>query len=111
MHDRECIYELRSFSHTFLDRLLMMEDTLFILPHELKSCYLTFRHVWNTWGKTNNTLAHDSVFCKQFPPTMGFPTKRKNEPNNYVASIVKKNVIFWEVCPEACRRHVQWDHC
>ena len=45
--------------------------------------------------------------------TKGFPTQRKNEPNNFVASVVSENHTLWEICPEECRPkdHLDWTHC
>ena len=89
------------------------------------------RYVWN-WAKASS-ISHDSYTCKNYPRTKGFPTQRKNEPNNFVASgkselynfvlfklififlllVVAENHTLWKVCPKACRpkNHPDWEHC
>ena len=70
-------------------------------------------YVW-PWAK-EDAMEHDSYSCNLFPNSIGFPTERKDEPENFVGSIVNFNVKnhLWTVCPEECRRkdHPEWDHC
>lgn len=69
------------------------------------------KYVW-PWAK-KVSIGHDSYTCRSYPYTKGFPTQRKNEPNNFVASVVSENHTLWEVCPEECRpkNHLDWIHC
>ena len=73
--------------------------------------YFFFRYVW-PWAK-RVSIGHDSYTCHSYPYTKGFPTQRKNEPNNFVASVVSENHTLWEICPEECRPkdHKDWTHC
>ena len=70
-----------------------------------------FRYVW-PWAK-KSSISHDAYTCKNYPNTRGFPTQRKNEPNNFVASVVAENHTLWKICPKACRprNHLDWTHC
>jgi hypothetical protein len=79
-----------------------------LLIHTVKTC----RYVW-PWAK-ENSLQHDSYSCHSFSGTRGFPTKRRNETNNFVASVYNENMYIYEECPVKCRRegHIQdWTHC
>jgi len=69
------------------------------------------RYVW-PWAK-KTSISHDSYTCKNYPRTKGFPTQRKNEPNNFVAAVVAENHTLWKTCPPACRpkSHPDWEHC
>jgi len=69
------------------------------------------RHVW-PWAK-RLSIGHDSYTCESYPYTKGFPTQRRNEPNNFVASVVNENNTLWKECPKKCRpqEHLDWIHC
>jgi hypothetical protein len=58
-------------------------------------------------------MSHDAYLCANYPDTRPFPTERKNEPNNFVASVVNQGNVLWEECPERCRPkdHPEWLHC
>ena len=58
-------------------------------------------------------MQHDSYFCKRYSGTRAFPTRRKNETNNFVATVVAENMYIWEKCPEKCRprEHPDWEYC
>ena len=51
--------------------------------------------------------------CHIYPNTIGFPTERKDEDNNFVAAVVTDNATLWQKCPRKCRRkgHMDWEHC
>ena len=52
--------------------------------------------------------------CHAYPNSIGFPTARKNEKNNYVAAIVSNEDKLWEKCPTKCRREGHendWEYC
>ena len=68
------------------------------------------KYIWNTWGK-RSSVQHDSYLCEQFPGSIGFPTKRLMEPNNYIASVVKERDFMKKRCPVKCRRHEDWIYC
>ena len=71
----------------------------------------SFRYVW-PWAK-DISIAHDSYLCKNYPFTKAFPTQRRNEPNNFVGSVVSENANLWQECPKECRpkNHLDWIHC
>ena len=55
-----------------------------------------------------------SFRCNVYPNSIGFPTERENETNNYVAAIVSNEDRLWEKCPEECRREgrvSEWEYC
>ena len=43
--------------------------------------------------------------------TVGFPTKRPMEPNNFVAAVVKRNATLAVKCPAKCRRNPEGEYC
>ena len=43
-----------------------------------------------------------------YPGSIGFPTRRKKERGNYIAS---NNSTMWFKCPEKCRRQPEWTYC
>lgn len=69
------------------------------------------RYVWK-WAK-KDALQHDAYSCKIFPGTVGFPTQRRNESNNFIASVYSQNMYLWEKCPYKCRpkEHKDWEYC
>lgn len=69
------------------------------------------RYIW-PWAKWT-AVSHDAYFCKQFPRTTPFPTRRKNSTNNFVAAIVEAGDWLVQECPEACRPpgHRDWTTC
>ena len=69
------------------------------------------RHVW-PWAKFV-AMQHDSYTCHLYPHTIGWPTQRRNEPNNFVASVTSDNATLWTKCPKKCRRkgHMDWEYC
>ena len=69
------------------------------------------RHVW-PWAKFV-AMQHDSYTCHLYPHTIGWPTRRRNEPNNFVASVTSDNATLWTKCPKKCRRkgHMDWEYC
>lgn len=68
------------------------------------------KHVWLTWGK-KSSFQHDSYTCDKFPGSVGFPTPRIMEPNNYVASVFMDGEMISKKCPKRCRRHPNWIYC
>ena len=72
---------------------------------------LTVRLVWS-WA-VKKAMQHDSYMCKNYPISRPFPTQRKMEPNNFVASVVSENATLWKRCPKACRPkdHPDWEYC
>lgn len=68
------------------------------------------KYVWHPWGRASS-VQHDSYLCKYFPGSIGFPTRRKMEPNNYVASVWKDGEQIAKKCPKECRRHPDWIYC
>ena len=68
------------------------------------------KYVWNTWGRSSS-FQHDSYLCEQFPGSIGFPTQRLMEPNNYVASVWKERDFMQKRCPAKCRRKPEWLYC
>ena len=71
----------------------------------------SFRYVW-PWAK-DISIAHDSYLCKNYPFTKAFPTQRRNEPNNFVGSVVSENANLWQKFPKECRpkNQLDWIHC
>ena len=72
---------------------------------------LLARYVW-TWGR-RNSVQHDAYLCRMFPGSVPFPTRRRMEPNNHVASVWKDNATFRSRCPKSCRPslHQDWVYC
>ena len=68
------------------------------------------RYVWLGWAK-RMAVQHDSYLCKDYRGTLGFPTQRLMEPNNFVAAVVKDNATLTKKCPVQCRRYKEWEHC
>ena len=68
-------------------------------------------YVW-PWAQ-EDVMEHDSYSCSIFPNSIGFPTERLDEPENFVGSAVSVNNRLWRVCPQECRRnnHTEWEHC
>lgn len=64
------------------------------------------KHVW-PWARFN-AMQHDSYRCDMYPGSIGFPTRRKKERGNYIAS---NNSTMWFKCPEKCRRQPEWTYC
>ena len=81
-----------------------------IETYECKFSYHFYRYVWKRFGK-RMSMQHDAYLCQQFPGSIGWPTKRLMEPNNYVASIAKDNATLIHKCPRKCRRKVDWEYC
>ena len=69
------------------------------------------RYVWK-WAK-KDALQHDAYSCKIFPGTVGFPTQRRNESNNFIASVYSQEMYMMEKCPYKCRpsQHKDWEYC
>lgn len=69
------------------------------------------RYIW-PWAKWS-AISHDAYFCRQFPRTSPFPTRRKNDTNNFVAAIVEAGDYLVKECPEVCRpkEHPDWTTC
>ena len=93
----------------------MLGDKLAFAPRSAKGPdqdLLKF-YVW-PWGK-NMAMEHDSYRCHVYKNSIGFPTQRKDEVNNFVASVVSVQGLdhLWQKCPEQCRRkgHQDWDYC
>ena len=93
----------------------MLGDKLAFAPRSAKGPdqdLLKF-YVW-PWGK-NMAMEHDSYRCHVYNNSIGYPTQRKDEANNFVASVVSVQGLdyLWQKCPEQCRRngHQDWDYC
>ena len=69
---------------TFLKRYLHFLLFLICMYIFFYIFFKNLRYVWN-WAK-ESSISHDSYTCKNYPRTKGFPTRRKKEPNNFVAS-------------------------
>ena len=69
------------------------------------------KYIW-PWAKFD-AMQHDSYFCKKYSGTRAFPVRRKNETNNFVASVVAQKQYIWKKCPEKCRPrdHPDWEYC
>ena len=50
----------------------------------------------------------NNIRCGMYPGSIGFPTRRKKELGNYIAS---NNSTMWFRCPKQCRRQPEWTHC
>jgi hypothetical protein len=71
---------------------------------------LLTRHVW-PWAR-HMALEHDSYRCHDFPNSIGFPTRREDAENNFVAAVVNEGGgRLWKMCPKKCRRKLDWEHC
>ena len=100
---------------------LFIELLLPLLLYKTIKCIINFifhfflfivcRFVW-PWA-SKNMISHDSYSCKRFSYTKAFPTKRKMEPNNFVASVVSENHVLNQSCPKICRprEHLDWEFC
>ena len=68
-------------------------------------------YVW-PWAR-DDSLEHDSYTCHIFPRSVGFPTERRDEPENFVGNAVSENSHLWRICPLQCRRKGQpdWQYC
>ena len=90
-----------------------VKDPIFWAPKSTYGADQGFlkRYLW-PWGKWN-ALSHDAYTCLQFPRTSPFPTRRKLEVNNFVASVITANDILREPCPQKCRpkEHQDWEFC
>ena len=71
---------------------------------------LIFRNVWQRFGH-KRSMQHDAYLCKQYRGSIGWPTKRLIEPNNFVGSVIEENHTLSEKCPIECRRHPDWEYC
>ena len=69
-----------------------------------------FRWVWRTWG-WNNAFQHDAYSCEKFNTSVGWPTQRLVQGNNFVGSVILQNVTLDEKCPVPCRRKPDWEYC
>ena len=52
--------------------------------------------------------------CDKYPDTIGFPSKRSPQSNNFIGAIVDSyHWQMWEKCPENCGRvdHHDWEYC
>ena len=69
------------------------------------------RYIW-PWAKWS-AISHDSYFCRQFARTRPFPSRRKNDTNNFVAAVVEAGDLLKQPCPQACRppHHQDWTTC
>jgi hypothetical protein len=72
--------------------------------------FILKKYVWQTWGHASS-VQHDSYLCAEYPGSIGFPTQRKMEPNNYVASVWKDREMIQKKCPSKCRRKPEWIYC
>ena len=55
-----------------------------------------------------------SYLSPKYSGTKPFPTRRKNEVNNFVGAVVAdQGQCIWEKCPGKCRpkKHKDWEHC
>ena len=59
----------------------------------------------NNWSQIKNS---NNPRCGMYPGSIGFPTRRKKELGNYIAS---NNSTMWFRCPKQCRRQPEWTHC
>ena len=77
------------------------------------SCNHILRWIWKTWG-WKSAFQHDAYSCETFNNkgiSIGWPTQRLIEPNNFVASPVNENITLLEKCPLKCRRRPEWEYC
>lgn len=90
----------------------MWEDPLMYANRSVKGPdqILLRTYVWNTWGK-KSSVQHDSYLCEQYPGSIGFPTQRLMEKNNYVASVYNDGEMIRKKCPKKCRRQPEWIYC
>ena len=72
--------------------------------------FVIYRIVWKVFGP-KNTLQHDSYLCKRYKGSIGYPTQRLMEPNNFVGSVINENVVLKRKCPAKCRRRLEWEYC
>ena len=56
----------------------------------------------------NSVSTKANFRCDMYPGSIGFPTRRKKERGNYIAS---NNSTMWFKCPEKCRRQPEWTYC
>ena len=93
----------------------MMEDDLTFTSHQGYQADQTLltQYVW-PWGQ-NISLQHDSYLCNKFPGSLSFPTERQDQDFNFVGARAFTShlrlIRLWEVCPQECRRHKEWEHC
>ena len=90
----------------------MLEDPLCWAGRQAKGPdqELLSRYVW-PWAR-HMALEHDSYTCHMYPGSVGFPTQRKEGPNNFVAAVVSEGGgSLWKMCPRKCRRRQEWEHC
>lgn len=55
-----------------------------------------------------------SFRCDKYPDSIGFPSERRNENNNFVGANESPGKLkIWQECPEQCRRkdHLGWSFC
>lgn len=106
---------MSQLERTFIDAAFMtaVKDPIFWAPRSAYGPDQGFlkRYLW-PWGKWD-ALSHDAYTCLQFPRTSPFPTQRKMEVNNFVASVISANDIMREKCPLKCRPkdHQDWEYC
>merc|ERR1719323_3040184 len=96
------------FSSLYLTFLTLCWDPLCWEPRSKKGPdqKVLKKHVW-PWARFN-AMQHDSYRCGMYPGSIGFPTRRKKELGNYIAS---NNSTMWFRCPKQCRRQPEWTHC
>ena len=69
-----------------------------------------FRVVWKTFGR-HQVMQHDSYLCKFYKGSVGFPTRRLMQPNNFVGAVENENITIKRKCPVECRRKFDWQYC
>ena len=69
-----------------------------------------FRVVWKTFGR-HQVMQHDSYLCKFYKGSVGFPTQRLMQPNNFVGAVEYENITVKRKCPVECRRNSEWQYC
>ena len=68
------------------------------------------RHVWKCFGR-EMSLQHDSYLCEHYKGSVGWPTQRLLEPNNFVGSVANGNSTLEKECPIQCRKNEVWKYC
>ncbi len=76
-------------------------------------CHLSIRYIY-PWAK-KHVLAHDSYSCSKHPNSVGFPSRRRDAPANFVGAAVghgdRIEFTGENICPRECRRDPTWMFC
>ena len=117
MLEERTIFQIRSFLKGTNTKNTKIIHWLTLIPNGTNineaKLYLRkfyFRVVWKTFGR-HQVMQHDSYLCKFYKGSVGFPTRRLMQPNNFVGAVENENITIKRKCPVECRRKFDWQYC